>query len=74
MTIGELYVINESYADPFGFESDLFILIGMEELTNAVRDDHPRYYRYRFKNLNTGEFVTFNHAETVFQPLSMESK
>jgi hypothetical protein len=68
MTIGELYVLNQSYHDWMD-QSDVFLLLSVEMLPNAVRKDLPPYYRYTFLNLNTNQQTVFNHAESVFDPL-----
>lgn len=69
MQVGNLYRMNESYKTYYVDESDLFLLLGIDEIPNAVRKDHPVYYRYTFRNINTGEPFVINHADSVFEPL-----
>ena len=69
MQVGNLYRMNESYRTYYVDESDLFLLLGIEEIPNAVRKDCPKYYRYIFRNLNTDERFVINHADSVFEPL-----
>ena len=69
MEIGNLYRMNESYRTYYVDTSDIFLLLEIHEIPNAVRKDHPEYYRYTFRNLNTGEPFIINHADSVFEPL-----
>ena len=69
MQVGNLYRMNESYRTYYVDESDLFLLLGIVEIPNAVRKDCPVYYRYTFRNITTGEPLVINHADSVFEPL-----
>ena len=68
MQVGNLYRMNESYKTYYIDTSDVFLLLGIEEIP-TTRKDHPTYYRYTIRNLNTSEPLVINHADSVFEPL-----
>ncbi len=69
MKIGNLYVLSEYYRTYDNPSSDVFMFLYVETVKNLI---HPNkaFQRYHLRNLTTGELLTMNEVESVFDPIA----